>query len=405
MSDSFYKAFEDKYRGSRTLIKSQLQAYQPYIDMLEQIYPNGSAIDLACARGEWLEILNEAGFNTLGFETDRGIVELCKQRGLNVRHIDPLDGLKPLENQSQVMISGFHLAEQIPFDHLRAITKEAFRVLKPGGLLLLETPNPENIFVGSNHFYFDPRRIKPIPPLLLAFVPEDYGLSKIKLLRMHEQIKTSNQPNLSLYDALSGVSSTYTVIAQRAMGVEQAAFDLDAIEPQPGVQLNTLTDSYDQHLEQQFVGLKSTATEALALAKDAENKLNYIHRSLSWRLTKPLRWLDHQIKLLKVHGPLGRVKAFGRRAMTSIVNRGFNYSVRRPQVNRIGTAVIKKSGLYDWLCTYLVKAPVEIIILPPTEDEEIEAHRINLRLDCMDSDAKAMYFELKSALQRKEGRK
>ena len=33
MSDAFYKAFEDKYRGSRTLIKSLLQVYQPSLTL------------------------------------------------------------------------------------------------------------------------------------------------------------------------------------------------------------------------------------------------------------------------------------------------------------------------------------------------------------------------------------
>ena len=403
MSDAFYKAFEDKYRGSRAYIKAQLQVYQPYVDTLRVTCPDGAAVDLACSKGEWLEILNEAGFDTLGFDTDRSLVELCKQRGLNVRQIDPLDGLKVLKDQSQILVSGFHLAEHIAFDHLKAIIKEAFRVLKPGGILILETPNPENMFVGSNGFYFDPRHIKPIPPLLLAFVPEYYGFSKIKILRMHEQAKSSNQPNLSLYEVLSGVSSTYAVVAQRSMTESLTGMDIEAIAPLPGVKLDALTNFYDHHLDQQFAELKVIATEALQLAKDSENKLNYIHRSLSWRLTKPLRWLDHQIKLLKVHGPSGRVQAFGRRAITSIVNRGFNYSATRPKVYRIGTAVIKKSGLYDRLCTYLVKAPIEIVILPPTIEEEIEANRINLRLDYMDSNAKAMYFELKNAIQNKEG--
>jgi len=30
-SDNFYRAFEDRYRGSRDLIKSRLQAYLPFI--------------------------------------------------------------------------------------------------------------------------------------------------------------------------------------------------------------------------------------------------------------------------------------------------------------------------------------------------------------------------------------
>lgn len=403
MSDAFYKAFEDKYRGSRSFIKSQLQVYLPYLQALQKIHPKGSAIDLACSRGEWLEILNETGYDSFGTDTDRGLIALCQQRGLNVKHVDPLDALIALSDESQAIVSGFHLAEHIPFDHLKALTKEAFRVLKPGGILILETPNPENMFVGSHRFYMDPRHTKPLPPLLLAFVPEYYGFTKIQVLRLHEQTKSARTQALTLCDALSGVSPTYAVIAQKATVEDQSGVEIDSIEPLHGVKLETLTDTYDQQLEQQFAKLKATASEALELAKDAEGKLNYIHGSLSWRLTRPLRWLDHQLNLLKEHGPFGRIKAFARRVMTSLVNRAFNFAATRPKVNALGTVLIKKTGLHARLCAYLVKAPVEIVIQPPTIEEEDQAYRTDLRLAYMDAEAKAIYSELKSKIEQREG--
>ena len=398
MTDAFYKAFEDKYRGSRTLIKSLLQVYQPYLQGLRTAYPNGQALDLVCGRGEWLEILGELEFDAQGVDVDRSIVEICRQRGLNVRQCDPLEALKGVADASQVIVTGFHLAEHIAFDQLKEIAKEAFRVLKPGGLFMLETPNPENMLVGSNSFYFDPRHAKPIPPLLLAFIPEYYGFEKINLLRMQEQVKPSRAQPLSLYDVLSGASPTYAVIAQKTP-VPDSSFDIDAIEPLRGVKLDALSDTFDKQLSR----LKETASEALALAKTTEEKLDFIHNSLSWKLASPLRWLDHQLRLLKELGPLERVKALIRKIIIVIVNRIFNFVSVRPRLNKLGLMLAQKSGLYKRLCTYLVDSRSEADIAPLTPAIEAQAYKTYTRLEQMDSKAYAVYAELRNSIENPYG--
>jgi O-antigen chain-terminating methyltransferase len=39
----------------------------------------------------------------------------------------------------------------------------------PGGLLILETPNPENLVVGACTFWYDPTHIRPLPPAMMRF--------------------------------------------------------------------------------------------------------------------------------------------------------------------------------------------------------------------------------------------
>lgn len=58
----FYRAFEDRHRGSRELIRKRLEAYGPFIEPLLGIYQHAKAIDLGCGRGEWLELLLDRGF-------------------------------------------------------------------------------------------------------------------------------------------------------------------------------------------------------------------------------------------------------------------------------------------------------------------------------------------------------
>jgi hypothetical protein len=58
------------------------------------------------------------------------------------------------------------------------------RTLKPGGMVIVETPNPENFMVGSCNFYADPTHRNPIPHQTLQFLLEARGLDGINVLKL-----------------------------------------------------------------------------------------------------------------------------------------------------------------------------------------------------------------------------
>lgn len=394
---TFYKGFDEKYRGSRSLIKSRRQVYLPYIQGIATAYPRGKAIDLACARGEWTEQLFEAGLDPVGVDADRSYAEICKQRGLKAKHAEPVVALQSLDAASELVVSGFNLVEYLSFDQLQELLGEANRVLKVDGILILETYNPEYCFVDSKRFYLDPRAYKPIPPELLTHLLQHIGFTKIKILYLNAQQNSDAQNSFGLLGDINQISPVYAVVAQKTdLNVPQR-FDIEEIESTSLTQPVTFL----QVLERQLIVLKTTTEDALKLAQDSEEKLNYIHRSLSWRLTRPLRWLDHQSYLLKKHGLIGRVKAFFDRAMTSFVNRCFNFSIKRPGLNKTGAYLVKCTGLHSWFCTYLVKT--EAPVMPATLDEEAQAYKTDLRLDSIDSDAREIYSELSHKIQSRKG--
>ena len=215
MKLDFYRAFEEKYRGPRECIKLRLQVYRQFIEPIKTLYSDLKAVDLGCGRGEWLEVLGEAGFYPHGVDVDDGMLADCKTLGLSYVKEDAIKHLKSLPDESQVIVSGIHIAEHLPFNALQALVIEALRVLKPCGLLILETPNPENIVVGTTNFYLDPTHERPIPPELLIFLTDYHGFARSKILRLNEAPKLSNSDQVQLYDVITGTSPDYAVIAQK----------------------------------------------------------------------------------------------------------------------------------------------------------------------------------------------
>lgn len=306
MSDGFYRAFEDRLRGSRDVIKDRLRAYLPFIEPLKVCYPDAPTIDLGCGRGEWLELLQDNGFCPAGFDMDDAMLEACRERGLSAEHGDAIVALKNLADASQIVVSGFHLAEHLPFDVLRTLVKEALRVLKPGGLLILETPNPENLTVGTSSFYLDPTHLRPIPPLLLAFVPEYYGFGNVKTIRLQEPVHLQSGQGIGLQDVLGGVSPDYAIIAQKGAGENVISATSGAFAQEYGISLEMLASRYDKQFENRVLEFETRAAEAgvraaeaVTRAAEAETRVVDMLNSKSWRLTAPLRVTSLLVKQVK----------------------------------------------------------------------------------------------------------
>jgi len=329
--NDFYRVFEDKHRGSRELIKSRLEIYLPFILHCQELDEECRGIDLGCGRGEWLEILTDKGFEVLGVDLDEDMLVACVERNLLVKKKDALLALRELSSESLVLVSGFHIAEHLPFEILKQVVKESLRVLKPGGLLILETPNPENIEVATLSFYLDPTHQKPLPPDLLSFLSEYYGFGRTKILRLQESSELRNSDDASFLDIISGVSPDYSIIAQKKAPLEQMELFNQEFEHEYGLTLNNLVKKHDYSLSQHFSNLETRVSKVnqklrkieyrfsemdekseervRKLEAELEKKFhlkiqeiesktcqmeeafNAIHNSRSWRITAPLRAL------------------------------------------------------------------------------------------------------------------
>jgi SAM-dependent methyltransferase len=270
----FYLAFENKYRGSTESIQLRQYVYIPYVQSLKAFYPELKVLDLGCGRGEWLELLKKEGINAFGVDLDETMLASCKQHKLNVRHQDALGALRGHPNGSLQMITGFHVAEHLPFNQLIALCREAYRALSPGGLLILETPNSENIHVASSTFHLDPTHSSPLPSKLLTFLMEFVGFSRSVQIGLNSDVSIDPSSHVSLQNVLlSGVSRDYAVIGQKAGNSDAMRMLLDAVHVNNVSSLEVMVNRFDMQL-----------AEAYALLQDQQRRIT--------RLEAPLRFLN-----------------------------------------------------------------------------------------------------------------
>jgi SAM-dependent methyltransferase len=333
--EGFYLAFENRFRGSRETIKSRLEVYLPILDPLKQFTSCPAALDLGCGRGEWLEVLTEAGFEAQGVDLDEGMLEAARAGGFNVKHGNAIDFLRQLGDETLSIISGFHIAEHLTFPDLQTVVKESLRVLRPGGFLILETPNPENMMVGTSSFYLDPTHERPLPPALLSFLPDHYGFARVKILRLQEAPHLIEAQSVTLLDVLTQVSPDYAIVAQKAgddaimtatqaplekeygLNLERLAGKFDATHAATAASLtesaNIIRDFVTRQLEQnerqleqknqlllqrqgEVEGLRNEIANLMAYQRAAKEQIDNLsleneryRQSLSWKVTAPLR--------------------------------------------------------------------------------------------------------------------
>lgn len=256
-STDFYRAFENRYRGSRELIKDRLRQYSKFIDPLCDLYPNASAFDIGCGRGEWLEIMQEKGFSSFGVDVDQGMLKACQDLELNVAEGDAIEYLKKLDSNSQAIVSAFHVVEHVSFEDLQIIVKESLRVLKPGGILILETPNPENIMVSTRHFYLDPTHTRPIPPQLLTFIAEYIGFEHVKLLRLQEPENIKNKTRVTLFDVFSGASPDYSIVATKKGMDIYANGEVNPFNEDYGLSAEDLISRWDENFDSRLCEIEN----------------------------------------------------------------------------------------------------------------------------------------------------
>lgn len=167
-----YFEFEEVFRGSEDLIKQKQRRYVPYFKGKEKI------VDLGSGRGEFLEVMREAGINSIGIDCNQDMITRCKVKGFVVIQNDIFQYLESVPEESIDGIFSAQVIEHLPFEKLDGLFRLAYKKLKSDGIIIVETVNPYN-FSAFRGFYLDPSHQKPLFPEIISYLCRSSGFNDI----------------------------------------------------------------------------------------------------------------------------------------------------------------------------------------------------------------------------------
>jgi SAM-dependent methyltransferase len=215
---AIYPAFEDRFRGSEAEITGRQSVYLPVV---EQVVTSGGVLDVGPGRGEWLALLRDRGIPAYGVEAHPRFVDACRTKGLTVIHGDAITHLWELPSATVDMVTAFHVVEHLDTEDLLGLIAAAHHALRPGGCLLLETPNPTNLVMGACDFYADPTHRAPLPPHLLEYLVAVQGFGAIEVRHLHPHTEQLRQVRDLPMDA--ALKPFIEAVAQRLYGPQDYA--------------------------------------------------------------------------------------------------------------------------------------------------------------------------------------
>ena len=168
-----YFELERYFRGTEEEIRGRQSFYLPFFRGRRNV------LDIACGRGEFLELMRELKVPARGVDLDGDMIGRCREKQLDVIQGDVFAHLAGVPDGSLDGIFSAQFVEHLPTEAYASLIAQCARKLAPGGVLAIETPNPECLAIFSQTFYLDPTHVRPIPPGQLRFLFAETGLTRI----------------------------------------------------------------------------------------------------------------------------------------------------------------------------------------------------------------------------------
>lgn len=155
-----------------------------YFDIVQHYAraPKGRFLDIGCGPGKLLRVAKSRGWDAMGLEISDWAVDQGTKEGLNILNMTLPEANLPADSfQAATM---FDVLEHLPDP--AAYLGEVYRVLSPGGVLVVETPNIDGLF--AKHLYREKSElIKPRAHICL-YTPQSvrrlFGETEFKEVRV-----------------------------------------------------------------------------------------------------------------------------------------------------------------------------------------------------------------------------
>lgn len=170
-----YGRFAERFRGTEEYVKAGQQLYLPYFHGCQRV------LDIGCGRGEFLEMMRDAGVPAKGIDLSEESIATCRHKALDAEVADLFRYLEDLPEASLDGVFCSQVVEHLPPDRLPELIHLAASRLRKGGVIAIETPNPECLAIFATHFYLDPTHQRPVPHPLLVFYLEEHGVGNLEV--------------------------------------------------------------------------------------------------------------------------------------------------------------------------------------------------------------------------------
>lgn len=158
-------SFTAHFRGSYDEIRSR------YRTLAESFVGCDPVLELGFGRGEFLELLGEAGVGARGMEVDPKLVATARGRGLEVELAEGgVEYLARLPNGGLGGLAMIQVIEHLSPQHIIDTVSLAAEKIRPGGRVVIETVNPMSLNTYAHAFWADPDHVRPVHPMFLEFL-------------------------------------------------------------------------------------------------------------------------------------------------------------------------------------------------------------------------------------------
>jgi hypothetical protein len=165
--------------GPAEQVRAARVGYLPVLTTARAAGAGGPVFDVAPARGDWLDQLRAADIPARAASTNPLVVRNCVASGHRVDEADPLTTLSEVDGRPFGAITAFRYAERLDPARLARFVDLAAQRLQPGGVLIVETPNPAGAKAGD--FHLDPLARQPVHPEFLRFLVEAAGFADVEI--------------------------------------------------------------------------------------------------------------------------------------------------------------------------------------------------------------------------------
>jgi SAM-dependent methyltransferase len=171
---------ESKFYGFLARHDSIGEAAQKHIfaGYAEQFVAGEKVLDVGSGLGDFLDLLKDRGAIGFGVDVDEGMVRESQARGHTIIVSDALTFLTKTPRRFDGLFMG-NFVEHFSSEDALNLIRGAHRVLRPGGKLVVATPDPRSLHVHLHEFWRDATHVRLYDRDLLAFMMEVSGFDVV----------------------------------------------------------------------------------------------------------------------------------------------------------------------------------------------------------------------------------